>query len=192
MCPSSNEYELDLPVGRSCEAEPEGSDELFELEAERSTRVVQTWIHSLNSEYFIMFAFILFTLKWSFNWEVDQFWFCKATQNTDTSKHVQEKRCLSLLWLQCTESIHIEMTASLLHVCFLNRTQKKERKICSVYILIARVQGRIKTYHGGGKKGDGLRCEGGRGAGRQKKYSWLTNITTKSFNKHNNNFLNTT
>ena len=33
---------------------------------------VPTWIHSLNSEYFIMFAFILFTLKWSFNWEVDR------------------------------------------------------------------------------------------------------------------------
>ena len=28
---------------------------------------VQTRIHSLNSEYFIMFAFILFTLKGSFN-----------------------------------------------------------------------------------------------------------------------------
>ena len=35
---SSTEYELDLPAGRSCEAEAEGSDELFELEAERSTR----------------------------------------------------------------------------------------------------------------------------------------------------------
>ena len=38
MCSNSNKYELDLPVGRSYEAEPEGSDELFELEAERSTR----------------------------------------------------------------------------------------------------------------------------------------------------------
>ena len=38
MCSSSTEYELDLPVGRSCEAEAEGSDKLFELEAERSTR----------------------------------------------------------------------------------------------------------------------------------------------------------
>ena len=38
MCSSSTEYELDPPVGRSCEAEPKGSDELFELEAERSTQ----------------------------------------------------------------------------------------------------------------------------------------------------------
>ena len=38
MCSSSNEYELDPPAGRSCEAEPEGSDELFELEVERPTR----------------------------------------------------------------------------------------------------------------------------------------------------------
>ena len=38
MCSSSTEYELDPPAGRSCEADPEGSDELFELEAERSTR----------------------------------------------------------------------------------------------------------------------------------------------------------
>ena len=38
MCSSSTEYELDPPAGRSCEAEPEGSDELFELKAERSTR----------------------------------------------------------------------------------------------------------------------------------------------------------
>ena len=37
---------------------------------------VQTWIHSVNSEYFV-FAFILFTLKWSFNWEVDDFGFAK-------------------------------------------------------------------------------------------------------------------
>ena len=33
------------------------------------------------------------------------------------------------------------------------------------YILIARVQGRIKRYRGGGRKGDGLRCEGGGGGG---------------------------
>ena len=38
MCSSSAEYELDLPAGRSCETEPEGSEELFELEAERSIR----------------------------------------------------------------------------------------------------------------------------------------------------------
>ena len=150
---------------------------------------VQTWIHSLNNEYLIMFAFILFALKWSSNWEVDQFWFCKATQNTDTSEHVQEKRCLSLLWLQCTESIHIEMTASLLPVCFLNRTRKQEHKTCSVYILTARVQGRIKTYCGGGRKGDGLRCEGGGGLGDNRstagwQISWQnhsTNITTTFF-----------
>ena len=35
---SSTEYELDQPAGRSYEAKPKGSDELFELEAERSTR----------------------------------------------------------------------------------------------------------------------------------------------------------
>ena len=66
------------------------------------------------------------------------------------------------------------------------------------YILIARVQGRIKRYRGGGRKGDGLRCEGGgrRGGGgweTTKKYRWPTNVTTESFNKHNNNnFLDTT
>ena len=40
MCSSSTEYEVDPPEGRSCEAEAQavGSDELFELEAERSTR----------------------------------------------------------------------------------------------------------------------------------------------------------
>ena len=57
------------------------------------------------------------------------------------------------------------MTASLLHVCFLYRTRKQERKTCSVYILLARVQGRIKRYRGGERKGDGLRCEMG-GGGR--------------------------
>ena len=57
------------------------------------------------------------------------------------------------------------MTASLLHVCFLYRTQKQERKTCSVYILVALVQGRIERYRGGGRKGDGLRCEWGRGEG---------------------------
>ena len=41
------------------------------------------------------------------------------------------------------------------------KTRKQERKTCSIYILIVRVQGRIKSYRGGGKKGDGLRCEGG-------------------------------
>ena len=35
MCSRSTEYELDPPAGRNCEAEPEGNDELFELEAER-------------------------------------------------------------------------------------------------------------------------------------------------------------
>ena len=38
MCSSSTEYELNPPAVRNCEAEPEGSDELFKLEAERSTR----------------------------------------------------------------------------------------------------------------------------------------------------------
>ena len=41
------------------------------------------------------------------------------------------------------------------------KTRKQERKTCSVYILIARIQGRIKRYRSGGRKGDGLRCEGG-------------------------------
>ena len=75
------------------------------------------------------------------------------------------------------------------------KTRKQESKTCSVYILIARVQGRIKRYRGGGRKGDGLRCEGGGGGVWEttKKYRWSTNVTTKSFNKHNNNnFLNTT
>ena len=49
--------------------------------------------------------------------------------------------------------------------CFLYRTRKQERKTCSVYILIARVQGRIKRYRGSRRKGDGLRCEGGGGGG---------------------------
>ena len=62
MCSSSNAYELDPLAGRSCEAEPGGSDELFELEAERSTRCSDLNPFS-NSEYFIVFAFILFTLK---------------------------------------------------------------------------------------------------------------------------------
>ena len=57
------------------------------------------------------------------------------------------------------------MTASLLHVCFLYRTRKQERKTCSVYILIAQVQGRIKRYRDGGRKGDELRCEGVGGKG---------------------------
>ena len=47
----------------------------------------------------------------------------------------------------------------------LQKTRKQERKTCSVYILIARVQGRIKRYRGGGRKGDGLRCEGEGGGG---------------------------
>ena len=38
MCSGSAKYELDPPAGRSCEAEPEGSDEFFELEAEKSTQ----------------------------------------------------------------------------------------------------------------------------------------------------------
>ena len=116
---------------------------------------------------------------------------------SDTSEHVQEKRCLSLSWLQCTESFHIEMTASLLHVCFLNRTRKQERKTCSVYILIAQVQGRIKTYRGGGRKSDGLRCGGGggelEGVGRQQRstggrqmsrQNHSTNITTTFLTQH--------
>ena len=106
---------------------------------------------------------------------------------SDTSEHVQEKRYLSLSWQQCTESVHIEMTASLLHVCFLYRIRKQERKTYSVYILVARVQGRIKRYRGGGRKGDGLRCEGGGGAGRRQRstggrqisrQNHSTNITT--------------
>ena len=110
---------------------------------------------------------------------------------SDTLEHDQEKRCLSLSWLECTESVHIEMTASLLHVCFLYRTCKQERKTCCVYILIARVQGRIKIYGGGGRKGDGLRCEGGGGgAGRQQRstggrqmsrQNHSTNKTTTTF-----------
>ena len=91
------------------------------------------------------------------------------------------------------KSVHIEMTASLLHVCYLYRTRKQERKTCSVYILIAQVQGRIKRYRGGG---EGEARDGGGGGGgweTTKMYRWPTNITTKSFNKHNNNnFLNTT
>ena len=59
---------------------------------------------------------------------------------------------------------------------------------------------RIKRYRGGGRKEDGLRREGrerlgGGGGGWEttKKYRWPTNVTTKSFNKHNNNnFLDTT
>ena len=49
------------------------------------------------------------------------------------------------------------------------KTGKQERKTCSVYILIAQVQGRIKKYRGGGRKGDGLRREGGgrRGGGAE-------------------------
>ena len=55
----------------------------------------------------------------------------------------------------------------------------------------------IKRYRGGGRKGDGLRCDWGGGGWvgweTTKKYRWPTNVTTKSFNKHNNNnFLNTT
>ena len=62
------------------------------------------------------------------------------------------------------------------------------------YILIARVQGRIKRYRGGGRKGDGLRCEGGGrrgvGAGRQQRstggrqmsrQNHSTKITTTTF-----------
>ena len=84
------------------------------------------------------------------------------------------------------------MTASLLHVCFLYRTRKQERKTCIVYILIARVQGKITRYRGGERKGDGLRCEreGGEGAGRQQRITsgrqmsrqnHPTNITTITF-----------
>ena len=60
------------------------------------------------------------------------------------------------------KSVHIEMTASLLHVCYLYRTRKQERKTCSVYILIAQVQGRIKRYRGGG---EGEARDGGGGGG---------------------------
>ena len=70
------------------------------------------------------------------------------------------------------------------------KTRKQESKTCSVYILIARVQGRIKRYRGGGRKGDGLRCEGGGGSGRQQRstggrqmsqQNHSTNITTTTF-----------
>ena len=39
----------------------------------------------------------------------------------------------------------------------------------------------IKRYRGGGRKGDGLRCEGGGGESWEttKKYRWPTNVTTK-------------
>ena len=83
------------------------------------------------------------------------------------------------------------MTASLLHVCFLYRTRKQERKTCSVYILLARVQGRIKRYRGGERKGDGLRCEGGgggqqrsTGGGQMSRQNHSTNITTTFFTQH--------
>ena len=46
MCFSSTEYELDLPagqtVGRSCEAEPEGNDELLEFLKLKDQHDVQT------------------------------------------------------------------------------------------------------------------------------------------------------
>ena len=83
---------------------------------------------------------------------------------------------------------------------FVSCTEHENRsaKYAVLNILIARVQGRIKRYRGGGRKGDGLRCEGGGGGGEKgdwettKKYGWPTNVTTKSINKHNNNnFLNT-
>ena len=85
MCSSSTEYEWDLPAGQSLREEavrpsPRGAMNFLNLKL-KDQPDVQTWIHSLNSEYFIMFAYILFTLKWSFNWEVDRFWFCKTTQH---------------------------------------------------------------------------------------------------------------
>ena len=73
------------------------------------------------------------------------------------------------------------------------KTGKQERKTGSVYILIARVQGRIKKYRGGGRKGDGLRREGGgsRGGGwrqqrstggrQMSRQNHSTNITTTIF-----------
>ena len=65
MCSSSTEYEVDPPEGRSCEAEAQavGSDELFELEAERSTRCSDLNPISKTVSIFIVFTFILFTLK---------------------------------------------------------------------------------------------------------------------------------
>ena len=73
--------------------------------------------------------------------------------------------------------------------CTENRKTGAQNMQC--YILIARVQGRIKRYRGGGRKGDGLRCEGGgRRAGRQQRstggrqmsrQNHSTNITTTTF-----------
>ena len=73
---------------------------------------------------------------------------------------------------------------------FTVKNTKQERKTCSVYILIVRVQGRIKRYRGGGRKGDWLRCEGGMGVERQQRstggrqmslQNHSTKITTTTF-----------
>ena len=83
---------------------------------------------------------------------------------------------------------------------FVSCTEHENRsaKYAVLNILIARVQGRIKRYRGGGRKGDELRCEGGgggerRGAGRQQRnmggrqmsrQNHSTNITTTTFLTH--------
>ena len=87
------------------------------------------------------------------------------------------------------------MPRSSMFVSCIEHVRKQEHKTCSVYILMARVQEKIKRYRGGGRKGDGLRCEGGGGSWETtKKYRWPTIVTKKSFDKNNNNsnLLNTT
>ena len=64
MCSNSTEYELDPLAGRSCEAEPEGSDELFELEAERSIRCSD--LNPFSKErvfYHVCFYFVYTEMK---------------------------------------------------------------------------------------------------------------------------------
>ena len=61
MCSSSNEYELDPPAERSCEAEPEGSDELFELEAEISTRCSDLNPFSEQSVFYRVCFYLVYT-----------------------------------------------------------------------------------------------------------------------------------
>ena len=63
MCSSSTEYELDPPAERSCEVEPEGSDELFELEAERSTR--RSDLNPFSKQWVFYHLCFLFCLYWN-------------------------------------------------------------------------------------------------------------------------------
>ena len=75
---------------------------------------------------------------------------------------------MSIIIVTAVHRIHPHRDDCLTSPClFLVRNRKQECKTCSVYILIVRVQGRIKRYCGGGK-GDGLKCEG-EGAGRQQR-----------------------